>query len=166
MTVQDTRKILAVLQTAYPHFYRGETQESLSDAVRLWAFMFADDDYAQVSSAVSALISSRSETFPPNIGQVKQMLYKATHRDEMTGAEAWGLVRKAIGRSSYHAAEEHEKLPEEVRACVTPEQLRAWAVDEEFNEPVVMSHFIRSYNEKRTAARDFSLRIRIFKAGR
>ena len=125
--------------------------------MQLWSAMFADDDYKDVSAAVSSLISSRSETFPPVIGEVKQKMYAITHPEERTGAEAWGLVRKAIGRSSYHAAEEHAKLPEEVRTCVTPEQLRAWAVDEEFNEPVVMSHFIRAYNEKRTAARDYSL---------
>ena len=157
MTTGETKKILAILQTAYPHFYRGETPESLSDAVRLWAMMFADDDYKTVAAAVTALISARTETFPPNIGQVKQQMYSVTHQDDQTGAEAWALVRRAIGRSSYYAKEEWTKLPESVKAVVTPEQLRAWAMDEDFNEPVVMSHFIRAYRERSERERDFSL---------
>ena len=157
MTTGETKKILAILQTAYPHFYRGETQESLADAVKLWAVMFADDDYKTVAAAVTALISARTETYPPNIGQVKQKMFDVTHTDERTGTEAWAIVRKAVSRSGYYAAEEWEKLPDDIRACVRPEQLRAWAVDEDFNEPVIMSHFIRAYRERAQRDRDYQL---------
>lgn len=157
MTERETKQILAVLQTAYPHFYRGETTESLTRAVRLWAAMFAEDDYQTVSAAVSALIATRAETYPPNIGQVKQKMFDVTHTNERTGTEAWAIVRKAVSRSGYYAAEEWAKLPGDIRACVRPEQLRAWAVDEDFNEPVIMSHFIRAYRERAQRDRDYQL---------
>lgn len=148
MNAQETKKVLAILQTAYPHFYKGYDAEQLQLAVKLWAAMFADDDYKSVSAAVSALIVSRTEGFPPTIGQVKAKLYEVTNTGEMTEAEAWALVRKAIGNSAYHAAEEYARLPEMVQDCVTPEQLRAWAIDEDFNEGVMMSHFVRSYRQR------------------
>lgn len=157
MTERETKQILAILEAAYPNFYRGETPDGLRRAVQLWSAMFADDDYREVSAAVSALIASRTETFPPVIGEVKQKMYSVTHRDEKTAAEAWAMVRRAIGRSTYYANEEWGKLPGDVKAVVTPEQLRAWAMDEEFNEPVVMSHFIRSYRDRSERERDYGL---------
>ena len=157
MTERETKQILAVLEAAYPNFYRGETPDGLKRAVQLWSAMFADDAYSDVSAAVSALIASRSETFPPVIGEVKQKMYAIHHQDDQTGAEAWALVRRAIGRSSYYAREEWAKLPDDVRKVVTPEQLRSWAMDEDFNEPVVMSHFIRAYRERSERERDYSL---------
>ena len=60
--------------------------------------------------------------------------------------EAWALVSKAIRRSAYNSREEYEKLPESVQKAVgSSNQLYAWAMDTEYNESVVSSHFVRCY---------------------
>ena len=51
-----------------------------------------------------------------------------------------------------------EKFPEQVKAAVTPDQLRTWALDENFNQGVAESNFIRSFQlSQRRAANDFAL---------
>lgn len=148
MDRKEVLYILGTLQTAYPSFYRGQTKEQLEATVRLWERQFADKDYKLVCAAVEALISTRTETYPPNIGTVNEMISKMTD-PEITPMEAWGYVRKALQNGIYGAEYEWERMPDSVKASITPEQIRAWATDEYFNEGVASSNYMRSY-----AARD------------
>ena len=158
MTKQEAKKILATLQIAYPHAYKDWGEEEGDRAASLWSAMFADDDYSLVSSAVTAIIASSTAEFPPPIGAVKQKLYSLTDgADDDTAMEAWAKVRKAIGRGAYHAREAWEALPEDIRRCVTPEQINAWATDDDFNEGVVMSQFVKSYGVRTQRAIDYKL---------
>ena len=148
MNRKEVLYILGILQTAYPGFYRGQSKEQLEATVRLWERQFAGKDYKLVCAAVEALISTRTETYPPNIGAVNEMISKMAD-PEITPMEAWGYVRRAMQNGIYGAEYEWECLPESVKASITPEQIRAWAMDEDFNEGVASSNYMRSY-----AARD------------
>ena len=60
--------------------------------------------------------------------------------------EAWSLVSKAIRNSAYNSVEEFAKLPPIVQNAVgLPDQLRTWALDENYNEQVISSNFMRCY---------------------
>ena len=60
--------------------------------------------------------------------------------------EAWALVSKAIRNSGYNSVEEFAKLPPSAQKAVgLPDQLRTWALDENYNEQVVSSNFMRCY---------------------
>lgn len=88
----ETADILAVLKAAYPQFYNGLSPKEANKIVDLWAEMFKDEPVMVVAVAVKAMIASRTNTFPPNIGEVKEQIAKMRMPKEMTAAEAWTLV--------------------------------------------------------------------------
>lgn len=159
MTRQETGIIMDILTAAYPTFYAGRNAPDIRATLNLWAEMFADDDVRIVAAAVKALIASDNRGFPPVIGAVKDRVRRVTHPDELTEQEAWALVAKALGNSSYNAEEEFRKLPPVVRAVVhDPGQLREWAaMDRATVQSVVASNFQRSFRAKATAAREYDM---------
>lgn len=70
--------------------------------------------------------------------------------------EAWALVSNAIRNSTYNSVDEYAKLPPVVQKAVgLPDQLRIWAMDENYNEEVVMSQFQRSYRSELKRQEEF-----------
>ena len=149
MTREETKKIMAALRVSYPMYYQGLSREDLSNAVNLWAEMFADDPARDVAAAVKAYMTSDVKGFPPSIGQIKTKLRMIARNeaDILTETAAWAMIRKAIANSGYHAQEEYERLPESLKACVTPDLLRSWALDETSSEQVIASNLMRSYRD-------------------
>lgn len=154
MNRNEVLKIMAILRGAYPQFYRGIDREKAESTVNLWAEMFANDDVRVVAAAVKSVIESDEKGFPPTIGQVKAKMRMICAPDELSEAEAWGLVAKAIRNSAYEAQAEFEKLPPLVKCIVgSPNQLRDWSqMDSDAVHSVVASNFQRSYRAK--AARE------------
>lgn len=147
MERSDVLKIMAVLRGAYPQFYRDITRSEAEDTVNLWLDMFRQDDPQLVAAAVKSVIEGDEKGFPPTIGQVKAKMRLLTDSDEMTEAEAWELVSKAIRNGLYGAQEEFDKFPPVIRRIVgSPNTLREWArMDTETVHSVVSSNFQRSY---------------------
>lgn len=150
MTISQTAQMMAILRAAYPRFYIGMTDEDAEAALNLWHGFFADDDASIVSDAVKAFIANDTKGFPPSIGQIREKLdtiNQAVNGFELTPQSAWGLVKRAMKDSAYHAAERFAELPEVVREVVgSPSQLHDWAVsDDGVSESVLASNFQRSY---------------------
>lgn len=147
MTRQETLGIMATLSAAYPSFYRKSTPEDTAAAVALWAEMFKDEEYSIVKAAVLALIKTRTEGWPPNVGEVTAKIAELTQPKEFAEAEAWALVEKAARNGIYGYREEFEKLPPVVQKAVgSANQLREWAMmDSGELKTVVASNFMRSF---------------------
>lgn len=147
MNRSEVLKIMSVLRGAYPAFYRSIDRKEADATVGLWEDMFKHDEYPLVAAAVKALIETDSKGYPPHIGAVKEKLRLITGGDEMTEAEAWGIVAKALRNSTYGSREEFEKFPPVIKRIVgSPNQLREWgAMDSETVHSVVASNFQRSY---------------------
>lgn len=147
MDRSEVLKIMSVLRGAYPAFYRNINRNEAEDTVRLWKDMFKHDEYALVAAAVKGLIESDNKGYPPHIGAVKEKLRLISGGDEMTEAEAWGIVAKALRNSTYGSKEEFEKFPPTIKRIVgSPNQLREWgSMDSETVHSVVASNFQRSY---------------------
>lgn len=147
MDRSEVLKIMSVLRGAYPAFYRNIGRKEAEATVGLWEDMFKHDEYALVAAAVKALIETDSKGYPPHIGAVKEKLRLISGGDEMTEAEAWGIVAKALRNSTYGSKEEFEKFPPTIKRIVgSPNQLREWgAMDSETVHSVVASNFQRSY---------------------
>ncbi len=128
MNRSETSAILTILKTAYPQFYRGIDVKEAERTVSLWHEMFKDDPVDVVAVAVKAMIASRTNTFPPNIGEIKEEIAKMRSPNEMTAIKAWGLVAAATRNSLYNAQAEFDRLPPTVQRLVgSPLQLREWA---------------------------------------
>lgn len=158
MTRDDVIKIMSVLRGAYPHFYRDISKQEAYDAINLWTDMFSNDDASIVASAVKSLIDGDDKGFPPTIGQVKAKMRLLVGSDELTEAEAWNLVSKAVKNGLYGAVEEFEKLPPAVKRIVgSPSQLRDWAsMDSDTLHSVVASNFQRSYKVVATREKEIA----------
>lgn len=142
MTDKETRKIIAVLMVAYPNY----KPINIDFIVSVWTNMLSDYSYSEVDMSIKAYISTDTSGFAPAIGQVIDKIKSITTPQQMTDAEAWSLVRKAISDSSYNATDRFNELPPACqRAVGSPSQLRMWAQDTEFNENVVSSNFMRCY---------------------
>ncbi len=148
----EVLKIMSVLRGAYPQFYRDISRKEADAIVGLWEDVFRDDEYRLVAAAVKALIESDEKGYPPHIGAVKAKLRLITGTGELTEAEAWNLVAKALRNSGYCAREEFDKLPPVIQRIVgSPSQLHEWSMmDSETVHSVVASNFQRAY---RTAAK-------------
>ena len=147
MTSKDTGKIMDILTAAYPNFYSGKSEYDRKKIVALWTDMFRDDPVELVAAAVKSLISMDEKGFPPHIGTVKAKMRLLVSKDEMTEAEAWHIVSKAIKNSTYDSKAEFEKLPPMIKRIVgSPNMLREWAVmGMDATQSVVASNFQRSY---------------------
>lgn len=150
MTERETVQIMDILRIAYPQFYACRNAPDPKKAISLWAGMFVDDDFLVVAAAIKALIAADASSFPPTIGQVKARIQQITNPAEMTEAEAWALVKRALRNSTYGAKDEFDRLPVTVQRLVgDPEQLREWAtMDTETLDSVVASNFQRSFRNR------------------
>ena len=159
MNTLESNLILGTLQSAFPSFYRGLGQKAARDIADLWAKMFEDDDFKSVMAAVQALIATRTEGYPPTIGEVKAKLAQLRTPDELSEQDAWALVSKACQNGYYHSTEEFEKLPEVIqRAIGGPEQLRAWSqMDAATVESVVASNFMRTFKVKQKQQKELDM---------
>ena len=156
MTRDETKKLLMIIQAAYPNF----NPPDKNIAVDTWYLMLKDYSYAQVEAAVSAYIRTDTKGFPPSIGQIVeklQILFGGTEINEMA---AWGMVLKAIRNSGYHAEEEFAKLPDVIQKTIGgPSQLKEWALMEDPDGTglnVIQSHFSRAYRQEATRAKELS----------
>lgn len=157
MNRSETSAILTILKTAYPQFYRGIDAKEAERTVSLWHEMFKDDPVDIVAVAVKAMIASRTNTFPPNIGEIKEEIAKMRAPNEMTAIEAWGLVAAATRNSLYNAQAEFDRLPPTVQRLVgSPLQLREWAtMDADTVSSVIASNFQRAYRVRSTSNREY-----------
>ena len=99
-----------------------------------------------VMAAFKAYMTTNTSGFAPAPGQLIEILQTLTQPSELNELEAWSLVRKALSDSSYNSVERFQELPPIVQKAVgTPQQLKIWACDSEFNENVVSSNFMKTY---------------------
>lgn len=155
----ETIKIMAILQAAYPQYYRGLKKEHTEPIIALWNEMFLNDRYEIVAAAVKALIATNTSGYPPVIGQIREKIDRIMHGEASTELEAWGMVLRAIQDSTYNASLHFDNFPPEIRAIVgTPSQLREWAMMEPgIVNSVVQSNFMRSYSVKVKARKELRM---------
>ena len=145
MTREETVKIIRIMVDSYPNY----KPNNISETVDVWHMMLSEYTYEQISVALKAYILSDTSGFAPSIGQLVDKIKTVTIPQELNEMEAWSLVSKAIRNSGYNSIEEYAKLPTLVQKAVgLPDQLRTWALDENYNEQVVSSNFMRCYRNE------------------
>lgn len=145
MTREETVKIIRIMVNSYPNY----KPNNISETVDVWQMMLSEYTYEQISVALKAYILSDTSGFAPSIGQLIAKIQTISRPQELSEMEAWALVSKAIRNSGYNSVEEFAKLPPLVqRAVGLPDQLRIWAIDENYNEQVVSSNFMRCYRNE------------------
>ena len=142
MTEKEVRQLLAMTQAVYPN-YNPPSREA---AVNAWLMCLSEYDNNVVMAAFKAYMTTNTSGFAPAPGQLIEILQTLTQPSELNELEAWSLVRQALRNCGYNSEQEFAKLPTVVQKTVgTPQQLKIWACDSEFNENVVSSNFIKTY---------------------
>lgn len=142
MTEKEVRQLLAMIQAVYPN-YNPPSREA---AVNAWFMCLGEYDNNVVMAAFKAYMTTNTSGFAPAPGQLIEILQTLTQPSELNELEAWSIVRKALRNCGYNSEQEFAKLPTVVQKTVgTPQQLKIWACDSEFNENVVSSNFIKTY---------------------
>ncbi|EDU35714.1 hypothetical protein CLOSPO_01879 [Clostridium sporogenes ATCC 15579] len=149
MNKEQTIKILSIIKAAYPQWARDLKVNDAQMMVTLWNDMLQDYEYNLVQIAIKKVIATNK--FPPSVSEVIESInyIKTGGQAEMTEIEAWGLVRRAIKNSAYHAEEEFNKLPSRIQEAIGSHNiLHNWS-QESINgiETVIGSNFMRSYKQ-------------------
>lgn len=148
MTREETQTLLMAIVTYYPNYKVPATDAEMKVWLDVWQDMFSDVPYEKIMRALKAFVKSNPTGYGPYIGQLNDMVCKIDELmdDNNNDMEAWDLVAKALRRSSWHSEEEFNKLPPLVQKAVgSAQMLHNWAIDENFNESVAMSQFLKTY---------------------
>lgn len=152
MTVKEARKLIAVFMVTYPNYKPIDVEL----AATVWADATKEYTYEEVDLALKSYMQTSTTGFAPAPGQLIEKIHAIKQPQELNEMEAWALVSKAIRNSGYNSVEEYAKLPPVVQKSVgLPDQLRIWAVDENYNEEVVMSQFQRCYRSELKRQEEF-----------
>ena len=142
--------------------------EASKETYQQWYRLLGDIPFDMARAAVEA--HACVSPFPPTIADIRQRVAKIRQGDagELTEAEAWALVSKAIARASSCSVKDFEAFPPAVKRAVgSPRQLCEWGMMEvEVVQSVVSSNFRRSYAQalsqcREAAALPKSVRARI-----
>lgn len=158
MNKDETSDTLAILMAVYPNSFKHiKTEIDQNILIDLWARVFKDWSYIDVSNAVDSIISTNTSGFAPAPGLVMERLIKNTSAPEMTEMEAWQLVFKAVKNSAWHSQEEFAKLPPVLQSSVgSPEMLQSWAgMDAETVNSVIQSNFMRTFRSRTVQDREY-----------
>lgn len=142
MTREETKQLLMMIQAIYPNF----SVENKTITVNAWEMLLGEYDYQMLTMALKVYATTNTSGFAPVPSQLIEEMQKLKPNNELNEMEAWVLVSRAIRNSSYNSLQEFVKLPEIVQKCVgSATQLHIWAIDQDYNESVVSSNFIKTY---------------------
>lgn len=152
MTREQVQDLLAMVQATYPNY----NPPSKTAAVNAWTMALEEYNANEAAMAFKTYMKTNTSGFAPTPGQLIEKIHTITQPQELNEMEAWSLVSKAIRNSSYNSESEYAKLPPVVQSAVgMPSQLRQWALDEGYNEEVVMSQFQRCYRTELKRQEEF-----------
>lgn len=144
MTIKEARKLIAVFMVTYPNYKPVDTEL----AATVWADTTEEYSYEQINMALKAYMKSNTSGFAPAPGQLIEKIQLMQRPQYLNEMEAWALVSKALRNSGYNSVSEFSKFPPLVQKAVgLPDQLQIWALDENYNEQVVSSNFIKTYRK-------------------
>jgi hypothetical protein len=143
MTREETKQLIMRIGSLYQNW---KPQVELQYVIEAWFEVLEPYSYQQCRTALLSFSATDTKGFAPSPGQLIEIIDRGNRGDELTQDEAFSLVLNAVQRSTYYSREEFNKLPEVVQKAVgSPENLRAAAMDENFNMDVFKSLFFNSY---------------------
>lgn len=150
MTREEIKNLIGGMIVAYPSY----KPQNMELTVGLWQEMLKDYSYKECMLSLQSYIATDTSGFAPSIGAIIQHIPR--QQTSLNESEAWSLVSRALRNSTYNSLAEYEKLPELVKRAVgSPNMLYAWAIDENYNESVVSSNFMRAYRTEVKRAEEF-----------
>lgn len=151
MNRQEAIKLIFVMKATYPKHFQNATTEDISNMADAWSFHLSEYTYEQMSIGLKIYTVSDTRGFPPSPGQIIDCYRKSLEspEEEVTAAEAWEHVWKALQRLLWDKPEEEfDRLPKKVRKSIgSPSALKEMAMmDTEHLLIGEKARFIRQYD--------------------
>ena len=138
MTKGEVAKLLAVLAAAFPRFEVDDLK------VQVWHEMLGDLDYDVANIAIKKIIILN--TFPPAIAEVRKTAIEISNSINITAAEAWGEVIRAVKKYGHYRAKEAIASMSPATAQVV--RCIGWSEICLTEEPgVIRAHFLKMYDQ-------------------
>lgn len=93
MTEKQTVEIVTTICMSYPSFEKLGA-DAIKGMVRIWAMLFADDDYNLVQLAVAKHIATSK--WPPSVSEIREQMVRIEHPELIPPDRAWQIVNAAI----------------------------------------------------------------------
>ena len=131
MKAEEVKDILTVLKVNYPQSFTGYTPKMGAALLALWTKAFEKDDTRLVNAAVHAIIFETTNSFVPNVGQVKAKMVEIANGATTDPEEAFQRLRNAVRNLESDRPDEcmeiYNALPDEIRRVCTVHDLIDYA---------------------------------------
>ena len=121
MTKQEIAKLIAVVRSNYPRHFKDMNTANIDEIIAGWAFTLDGFTYEEASTGLKVFLHSDKDGFPPSPGQIVGCIHSVRNAavGEMTGAEAWELVEKAMSNFHWWEPEySYDPLPELIKRII------------------------------------------------
>lgn len=157
MNRKETLQILSLIKIAFPNTYTKFNDEELNQVALLWEAQFKDYDFEMVAVATNTFISRDLSGFAPTIAQIKDIAYDLMNPNKRTDDEIWIPIHEAICNGYYNTQEEYDKLPEDLKECVTTSQIRSWSMAPSDEMQWIRKEVIAEYRAREKRNKDYKL---------
>ena len=157
MELNETLKILSLIKIAYPNAYNKLSEDEVKAMSKLWNAQFKDYGFELVATAVNTFISQDLSTYAPTIAQIKNICKKLTTSIGKTDNEVWQPIHKAICNGIYESKKEWKKLPTDIQKCVTPQQIRVWAMASSDELQWIKKEVVSEYRQQESRKKELEL---------
>lgn len=157
MNRKETLQILSLIKIAFPNTYTKFNDEELNQVAMLWEAQFKDYEFENVAIATNTFISKDLSGFAPTIAQIKDIAYNLINPNKRTDDEIWIPVHKAICNGYYNTQEEYDKLPDDIKKCVTTTQIKEWSLRDSDEMPFIRQEVIKEYRQKESRQKEYDL---------
>jgi hypothetical protein len=97
MNIQETGKLLTIIQTTYRNYFKEFDSELLKQQATIWAKIFENVTMEEAYTGLMAWIAK--EKFPPSPAELLELVQKNKNPEFFIGAEtAWERVSEAVKR--------------------------------------------------------------------
>lgn len=145
MTVKETTELLARIRAMYPN-EKQLSAEELKFKIEMWADALKCVTYAQILEAFKAYYTTMDTGFAPQVGQ---LLNYIRHKNKLSETEIKIALQRALCDSTYHAEEQFERLPDDLKRIIgTPAELRRQAMRENDDSKIFIAQVCKEYRAR------------------
>lgn len=145
MEREDIKKLLFILQQAYPSTYKNMSNDEKREQIDFYLVMFGAYEIQIVMLALKNYI--KENQYPPTVAGIIEQIRLLTNED--TDSELWNLVANACKNGYYNFQKEFNRLPKVCQMWLgSPEALRELSLlKAEILNTVTRGQFLKSVQE-------------------
>lgn len=145
MTAKELIKFMQDITACFPN-EKGQAEDAMKIKAVIWAKALGNISYKQAIDGLAAYCATNTSGFPP---QPAHILANIRKERRMSDAEVNVILRRALCDSTYHAEEQFERLPDDLKRIIgTPAELRRQAMRENDDSKIFINQVCKEYRAR------------------